>query len=407
MYINENIYLPAAMTRKLQDFEQESGRPLRLVWGRGRTYAEGPRWTDTQRRACLFTDEEGNSRVPTAEEARENGLTIVMWGTANEAHRDNPRMNQLLPDDMWQERYRGDNGAARWYAYDALTPEQPLAQGEPFTLGELPLGELHERALYLYYNWTDYLGYMRDQEAACQTLFIDPLMMTLSPEAAAEWTERRRERNRKAFFEILKNGSNEGLVELEKEIERHIREAHDARAQFNTAEHQLRAKQRQLDALRTLMNEDDTQEAREAAYAAIMEHPKIESLDIVGDKIILTTTDLNITHPVTGQVAPLGKFRWSINPKAFSCEVRNLTNAKGGYDHPHVANGRPCFGEMHDAIFNLINAGHMDEAVGMIFLFLESVNLHDDWSRRAQFWFDEQVQERDAADPERVVEVVA
>jgi hypothetical protein len=126
-------------------------------------------------------------------------------------------------------------------------------------------------------------------------------------------------------------------------------------------------------------------------WGRLLDDPRIENVRFdSANRVVLDTTGMNITRPDTNETAYLGKMRWIITADgADMCEVHNLDNARGGFDHPHVHMNKPCFGELGSTIYTLIKQGKLYPAVELIFAFLGSVNMNDDWGRRAAFWFDD------------------
>jgi hypothetical protein len=163
---------------------------------------------------------------------------------------------------------------------------------------------------------------------------------------------------------------------------------------------ELRQKQKLLDAL--MDGEAATSEKQMLeTWAKLLDDPRIEDVTFSGaDQLVITTVGLDITHPGTGDTVYLGKMRWKISVSDSLCTVENLDNARGGYDHPHVFMNNPCFGELGSTIYTLIKQANLWPAVEMIFTFLKSINMNDDWARRAAYWFEDPMDSpRNAEDP--------
>lgn len=383
MYWNENNYLPTLCKQVFEDLETELDRPLRVLYGRGRTVVPG-HWTPTQRERALG--------APTAADAEARGITLLVYGSFNDLLALRSVEAFLNKPELWNGNQGYANGAT---IHDVVTPVTPLLVGDPFMIEDTLIGEIQERcvAIHLPLEWLPYVK--------TDNFIRDLVMLSLDEAAIAAWQTAQEARNFTAFCDLLKRGTNEGLVMVEKKIEAAMTKQSNAAEILAKTKTQLRNYGAQLAAMRAATDEDAMQQSREEAWGRLHDHPKIEAINLDGKKIMIDTVELTITHPITGDVAPLGKFRWTICPEQVTIKAQNLTNRRGNYDHPHIMNNRPCFGSMGGAIFELLARGDLAAMVEMLFVFLGTINLEDDWSRRASFWFDETLQARALADPDR------
>lgn len=388
MYWNETHFLPDVTKRIFEEIERDTGRPMRFLYGRGRTLVPGP-WTSTQRARALGE--------PTPTEAEESGITVVIYGSFNDLtafRRIDALQNQ---PEYWNPTMGYPNGTI---LYDCVTPITPLVIGEPFELGGALWAEVGDRQVAFHAALSEWLAYLDPEQT-----FNAAIRMCLDEEAVAAWKIAQAERNFGAYCELMKRGTNEGLVAIERKIESIMEREAKAAAILAKAKTQLRGYQAQLTAVREATNEDEAQTTRETSWAKLQQHPKIEAINLTKDKILIDTVELTITHPLTGMTVPLGKFRWTICPNEVTIKAQNLTNRHGNYDHPHILNNRPCFGSMGGAIFELLSRGDLAAVVEMMLVFLGTINLEDDWSRRASFWFDEEMVNRATADTDRELEM--
>lgn len=223
--------------------------------------------------------------------------------------------------------------------------------------------------------------------------------LALDPEAIEEFRRAAAERERVAMIEFVRRSSARSIDDLISEIgvmqtnyADHVRQAASTR-------HKLRDRQALLTQLMDARQHNEEEQA-DKAWQLLAKDERVESLSFSGGSIVLLTTGLDLTHPRSGKTVYLGKFRVTIDLNSTAIKIHNLDNAKGGFDHPHVNMHNPCFGDMGDGIHTLIVQGELYAAVEMIFVFLSSVNLADDWGRRSVFWFeaeDDRVQEAEAA----------
>lgn len=224
-------------------------------------------------------------------------------------------------------------------------------------------------------------------EEAWDHFFMHVAGMALDSEAMAEWRAGQAERNRQAMLDYVRRSSAQSVDELVSEIGTMTATLADYVQGIASTRHKLRDRQALLSAL--MDNRDgNEQEAADKAWTLLAADERVQSLEFRAGKIVLHTEPLNITHPETGLTVYLGKFRIEVNLSTTHIAMFNIDNAKGGFDHPHVHMHRPCFGEMGDGIHALIMQGELYAAVEMIFVFLSSVNLNDDWGRRSVFWFE-------------------
>ena len=377
MYWPQNQYIHDTVKDKLTELEQTINRPLRVLFGRARTVDPHPEWTATHLERVL-----GN---PTREEAEANGVTVWFYGTFNE-NQGYRRITEFYEQpNLWSVAH------AAGYIYDVPNPRMPLTTGEPFEIEGVIVGEIEDRSVALHINLNEW-GVSLDMEK----FLVEPVMMCLDEEARARYEVARQERNFEQFCELLKTSTNAGVAELQRNISLWMETASNAAEQAAQARSQLRDFKNRLAVMLDVTDEASAQANRETAWQRLNNHPKIERLDLIGDQIILQTTDLDLTHPYTEETVYLGKFRFTIFPKTQNIRVHNLTNRKGDYDHPHVHNTRPCFGNIEDGIYEAMVKGDLAMLVELLFVFLTNVNLEDDWGRHAKYWFDQEVLAHDA-----------
>lgn len=96
-----------------------------------------------------------------------------------------------------------------------------------------------------------------------------------------------------------------------------------------------------------------------------------------------------LTDPVSHGNTLFGTFSISIAVGG-EVTIRNLTNAKDNHgeriDHPHVTDGKPCWGNIQHGINQMVGRGQYPEAIQVIVSFLGSCNERDLWGRRISLW---------------------
>lgn len=168
------------------------------------------------------------------------------------------------------------------------------------------------------------------------------------------------------------------------------------------AETDLQVYQRQaIDAMQTverrraelvvlLNNMNDIVADAETEHDTIMRHPLVKSLAANADSKTITvlTHTLEMENPEqAGDVRPLGDYKLTFKFDRPSLTIRNLTNAQGFYDHPHVNNGGFCAGEWQPTVDRLLQQHRLAEAVCFVLECLQNVNPGDAWGRHYRHWF--------------------
>lgn len=248
--------------------------------------------------------------------------------------------------------------------------------------------------VWIPWNFMYWMSYHLDDgwEAASEEFIRLVAVQASDPVALAEWVAGRVERERTAMIAYVRRSSAASVDTLINEIgdsqtkmDTRIREVAELR-------HKLRDRQSLLAAMMDARDTDE-QAAADKAWALFNKDERIEDVRFVGESVVILTKGLDITHPTSGQTAYLGKMRIKLGLNGSGVTIQNTDNAKGGFDHPHVHFNNPCFGEMGDAVYTLIMQGELYTAVEMMFMFLSSINLNDDWGRRSAYWFSEENEE--------------
>lgn len=158
----------------------------------------------------------------------------------------------------------------------------------------------------------------------------------------------------------------------------------------------LRESATELDLL-IAMREQDAGERMLEEYDKLSEHPRVTKIDVVGHELLLTTDHVHMTHPTTDETRWLGRFLIKIAFSGSNITIKNLDNPRNGLDHPHVAEGAPCFGGHERDFSELVAQGRWLVFFEMLLQYLETFNPRDDWGRRASYWFE--VPDRDPSSP--------
>lgn len=313
-------------------------------------------------------------------EPLEGRLTFFCWATREVNVEYTTLMPDMVPAGQEYDLLRAlvnYNGALH-DAYSQPADAQLICEDLPF------LGSIEPGRVFLGFD-ARYINYLGNAEQ--YATFFDPLIeRATDPESLAAWLAGAAEREREALSNYIRRTSMESVDTLVNEIGTLSSLFGNQQAGIVQTRHTLREKQQMLDVLMSARQTNEA-EAAAAAWALIHKDERIESARFINNAVALNTIGLDLTHPETGRTVYLGKFRITINLDGGRITVQNLDNARGGFDHPHVHMNGPCFGEMGEAVHTLIRQGELYAAFEMMFVFLSSVNLQDDWGRRAVYWF--------------------
>jgi len=247
----------------------------------------------------------------------------------------------------------------------------------------LPLWYANDETNTLYFITQANFVYM---DPALVTDMLDHMLLNLA--APEERAARAQQRAMDTLTKYFAEGATADLSNLRDDIGNDIRTLNSHERMATQLRDRLREKQQRLDLLIKQSGAHDAAKAAAEAFEAMGHHGQIDSVKFAGTKLTVQTTGLDIEHPVTGQTAYLGQFTITLDIQSGGITVKNNDNPRNGYDHPHVFIGSPCFGEMDSTIMELTRAGQLLGAVEMIFVFLSSVNVRDDWGRSLSYWME-------------------
>lgn len=326
-------------------------------------------------------------------------LDIYTWSCRTDAPSyDTGRVQEWVAEDSDPaihdalRMYCRDYGGTLYDSFHSTDPEGivvEIARQPGYGFPTYQVATVEPGVIMLTFDATGFFrNFCGGEYNALRDAFFDSLItLALDPEAQATWAAAQAERNRVAMIEYVRRTSATGVDDLVNEIATYQNTLAQAVETIAHHRHKLRERQQLLDAL-LASREHDEMEAADKAWTLLQNDPRIASVTFSSGHVVMRTEPMNITHPNDGRVAYLGQMEVKINLENSSIRVRNIDNARGGFDHPHVNMGQPCFGEMGDAVHTLVRQGELYAAFEMMFMFFSSVNLRDDWGRRATFWFD-------------------
>jgi len=126
-------------------------------------------------------------------------------------------------------------------------------------------------------------------------------------------------------------------------------------------------------------------------FDRLASHPRIKSIGIKKNAIIIHTKMVYITHPVSKKVYEIGEFKAVLNLNQCTIRFENLTRRVNAYNdgmhHPHVfPDGRPCWGNMEVALPQYIAACEIAAVVEIMFAFLDQANTDPTHRYQVENW---------------------
>lgn len=376
------LALGRATMRVFKEVEQVLGVPLRVIGhtGQGGIHPTGDQYAWQEGQWPEFPD-------LTLGEAMATGVTLFSWDSPHPTTWGDvtfPTTGLVEGQATWNALGYPDG----YQAYDVLQPQHGYIVTEPYELDDVMMGELGPRQYFQHYPWhqlfnIDYLNK--------ETMFIEPLRRSMDEGLAARIAEARANIDLARFKRYLRAHGSDALDATFRAVEEAEQREADLVQKLAQVQHKLDADRATLRALREALERGDGP-TPEAQWQKLKDHPRLVDVGWDDEKLLYLVTDpVHIKHPDDPEkTALLGEFRWTFNITTGVITCRNTTNARGGFDHPHVRNGNPCFGEMGNQIHRFILSGELEAAVEFVFFFLESCRINgDDWARRLAFWIED------------------
>lgn len=130
---------------------------------------------------------------------------------------------------------------------------------------------------------------------------------------------------------------------------------------------------------------DDTYEK---TFDNLLAMPQIERIEIVDDIMHVYTHDIVVKYHRKNYT--IGEFDISIDFVNGTIEMLNLTHRiEYHYDHPHIVNKAPCFGNIHSDVYKYITTCEYGILIPLLIVFLETVNTGE-WFLHVDAWLNEE-----------------
>jgi hypothetical protein len=198
-------------------------------------------------------------------------------------------------------------------------------------------------------------------------------------EEEAFFREGARRRAREAYAEQLRRSLQEESVFLEAELRETERAAEELSCRLTQETRHLAACRRRLGVLRG--------EAEQSGRAAddlgrLQEMDGIREVEVYAGGIRLLTAPIEAAH--SGIRYRLGCFEINL-AETGAITIKNLTDAYGFYDHPHVWDGHPCLGNVREGVAKLVAEYQWVAAAEVLLDFLQTVTPQD-WYVPVTHW---------------------
>lgn len=376
MHISSDVTLPDVMTVALEEFASTKlidGNPLpiRVLYGRFSVTMPEP-WSAEQAEACGVS----------LDTAQAHGLTIVNWGAASAQY---GREWTTLPGTFYT-----DNQERELEVRDIIVPQEDLPrQAIPYTFGSIEagnffdVGEIGDRCVWLYVNLT----YLPAPEMLdLDSLLIEPCRRALDPGIIDEFRRHQEEASANAFAAAMAQNPERRVREQRDRISAQENDLRTYEDRAMNLRGQLDLMRRELDTILGGISQDPAHWKREWEHLA--QHPMIQpgTLQMANQSIQYDTVLLNITDQDNGSEIPLGNFRIVISLENLGVTLHNLNNRRRNRDHPHVEDGRPCWGGYQAEVTDYVQNRRISALVEFIFGYLQSYNPEDDWGRYFAWW---------------------
>lgn len=212
---------------------------------------------------------------------------------------------------------------------------------------------------------------------------------SVEPEFARAAEEQREAQQREALEAYARSLHDTAIDARRASIDGYRLNISDYQERIARTMHSLRQEQELLDAL-LYQRQHDTAARILAEYEQLRDHPRVRSISFETNTLtIVTSDDLRLTRSGTEESRWLGSFRISIDLGSYAVRVRNLSTRRGGRDHPHIVDERPCFGGHQDTFTELLGNGSLYVFFDLLLQYLETLNLEDEYGRFGAYWFEQ------------------
>lgn len=210
-----------------------------------------------------------------------------------------------------------------------------------------------------------------------QTTLEDLRRETEALEAA--WNQERQATVRQAYLQECSSRVQEEIVFLEREIHSIEDNLEEYARRITTETRRLQEYRQRLNPLRGIRITDQ-------GHLRDIDHlrhlPEVRDLQMQDGRMTIVTAPLQVEYG--GRQFHVGSFKIEMTFGG-DLRIRNLTDAVGAYDHPHIYQGRPCLGNIREGLAKMIGEYQLVAAVYILIDFLKTVNPKD-WRIPIVYW---------------------
>lgn len=131
-------------------------------------------------------------------------------------------------------------------------------------------------------------------------------------------------------------------------------------------------------------------------WEQLRSHPRLAGAEVrdstegceLRSLFLVSTDDLRLHRSDTGESRWLGAFEIELTITNAMIKMRNLNTRRGGRDHPHIVDQRPCFGGHSETFAQLMSQGDLFVLYELLIQYIETLNLQDEYGRYGAYWFD-------------------
>lgn len=215
-------------------------------------------------------------------------------------------------------------------------------------------------------------------------------------ELEAERERRRQERQRDAARESFMAAAEAAARGQRDQYEREYQQQESYAREYEQNHARAMTEIQRLSILLRALDADNgfDREQAQREWDALINHPKVtgirqENRRYMGECTVITTPELIMTDPDTGESHPLGAFDIFLPGPASGQfpQFHNLTNPRNGRHHPHVdSGGSACFGGSHSLVSEMVRSGSLAGLFEFMIQYLESYNPQDSYGMYARDW---------------------
>jgi hypothetical protein len=355
--------MPVAVGERLSELSDELDRPIRIL-------------SASRPAEYLWTSSQHDSRW-TTEEANERGITVAPYGAVG------------VPPGPMEYSPSGTDLPNGGLLYDVLNVvAHPTTS--PIYWGDVIVGDVGPRVVYSYLGLhrAYFTNSSNRTDINWEAILYEPICRSCSPTLLTNAEAAIQEREERLLREFAETIHSTAIASRRQQIAGWESNITRANASLREAYIKIREEQKMLDALLHLAQGNPSADlVRE--WNALKDHPRCASIRFRNQAItVITTDDLRLHHPDTGESRWLGQFTITMEPLTGKTTIINNSTHRNGRDHPHINNGAPCFGGNETAFAELLAAGEFYTYFDLMIQFLETVNLRDEWGRYSAYWLD-------------------